>query len=252
MRVYKVNSIEHTVFDDRDEVPKNITIEYNWRKADIGDWVLSDDGCFIQILRKGKMVVPKGRNKVREYVGTCTGTFPVTSKVKMDTSRRVNIYSFGGGKNSADVLLDRTVLSKCEHLFVMYISSGLTPQEAYMKAFPTNSPGYAKQKSAQLVKTKRVLTAMKEELKPVLEELGINETSILKNINTIAMSSEKDETRLKALFKLSDIMDLEDKSRTTVTQVSGALFQGFQDKELLKAERPKENILQQSTGDESI
>ena len=34
-------------------------------------------------------------------------------------------------------------------------------------------------------------------------------------------------------------MDLEDKSKTTVTQVSGALFQGFQDKELLKAERPK-------------
>tara|TARA_Y100000401_G_C8311889_1_gene220213 strand:- start:1055 stop:1540 length:486 start_codon:yes stop_codon:yes gene_type:complete len=158
----------------------------------------------------------------------------------MDTSRRLNIYSFGGNKSSADVLLDRTVLSKHEHLFVGYIVSGLSPQEAYMKAFPTNSPGYAKQKSAQLVKTKRIMTAMKEELKPVLEELGINETSILKNINTIAMSSEKDETRLKALFKLSDIMDLEDKNKTTVTQVSGALFQGFADKHLVEAERPKE------------
>jgi hypothetical protein len=118
--------------------------------------------------------------------------------------------------------------------------SGLSPQEAYMKAFPTVNPGYAKQKSAQLVKTKRVTTAMKEELKPVLEELGINENSILKNINTIAMSSEKDETRLKALFKLSDIMDLEDKNKTTVTQVSGALFQGFADKHLIEAERPNE------------
>tara|TARA_Y100000361_G_scaffold96043_1_gene85992 strand:- start:4 stop:735 length:732 start_codon:yes stop_codon:yes gene_type:complete len=240
MRVYKVNRIEHTVFDDISEVPSNIKIASNWRSADIGDWVKADDNCYIQILRKGKMVVPKGRNKVREYVGTCTGTFPVTSKAKMDTSRRLNIYSFGGNKSSADVLLDRTVLSKHEHLFVGYIVSGLSPQEAYMKAFPTNSPGYAKQKSAQLVKTKRIMTAMKEELKPVLEELGINETSILKNINTIAMSSEKDETRLKALFKLSDIMDLEDKNKTTVTQVSGALFQGFADKHLVEAERPKE------------
>ena len=109
-----------------------------------------------------------------------------------------------------------------------------------MKAFPTVNPGYAKHKSAQLVKTKRVMTAMKEELKPILEELGINENSILKNINTIAMSSEKDETRLKALFKLSDIMDLEDKNKTTVTQVSGALFKGFADKHLIEAERPKE------------
>ena len=240
MRVYKVNRIEHTVFDDIDEVPKGIDIVSDWRSGQIGDWVRADDGCFIQILRKGKMVVPKGRNKVREYVGTCTGTFPVTSKAKMDTSRRLNIYSFGGSKSSADVLLDRTVLSKHEHLFVVYIASGLSPQEAYMKAFPTINPGYAKHKSAQLVKTKRIMTAMKEELKPILQELGINETSILKNINTIAESSEKDETRLKALFKLSDIMDLEDKNKTTVTQVSGALFQGFADKHLVEAERPKE------------
>ena len=240
MRSYYINKIKHTVFDDIDEVPSNINIVDNWRSGQIGNWVKSDDGCIIQILRKGKMVVPKGRNKVREYVGTCTGTFPVSPNVKMDTSRRVNIYSFGGGKNSADVLLDRTVLSKCEHLFVGYVASGLTLQEAYIKAFPTNSPNYAKQKSAQLVKTKRIITAMKEELKPILEDIGIDEKSILEHINTIATSSDKDETRLKALFKLSDIMDLEDKNRTTVTQVSGALFQGFKDKELLKAERPKE------------
>ena len=240
MRVYKVNKVEHIVFDELDEVPKDIDIVSDWRSGKIGDWVQADDGCFIQILRKGKMVVPKGRNKVREYVGTCTGTFPVTSKVKMDTSRRLNIYSFGGSKSSADVLLDRTVLSKHEHLFVVYIASGLSPQEAYMKAFPTNSPGYAKHKSAQLVKTKRITTAMKEELKPILEEIGVDEKAILENINNIAQTSEKDETRLKALFKLSDIMDLEDKNRTTVTQVSGALFQGFTPEKLEEAERPKE------------
>ena len=239
MRVYKVNRIEHMVFESIDEFPEDKKV-LPWRKAEVGDWVEADDGCFIQILRKGKMVVPKGRNKVREYVGTCTGTFPVTSKVKMDTSRRLNIYSFGGNKSSADVLLDRTVLSKHEHLFVVYMVSGLSPQEAYMKAFPTVNPGYAKQKSAQLVKTKRVTTAMREELKPILEEIGVDEKAILENINNIALTSEKDETRLKALFKLSDIMDLEDKNKTTVTQVSGALFQGFADKHLIEAERPKE------------
>jgi len=239
MRYYKVNRISHAVYDPEDKLPSDVKLA-DWRSAEVGDWVKADDDCCIQILRKGKMVVPKGRKKTREYVGTCTGTFPVSSKVKLDTSRRVNIYSFGGNKNSADVLLDRTKLSKCEHLFVTYIVSGLSPQEAYIKAFPTTNPGYAKQKSAQLVKTKRITTAMKEELKPVLNELGIDEKTILESIHSIASSSEKDETRLKALFKLSDIMDLEDKNRTTVTQVSGALFQGFAEKELLQAERPKE------------
>ena len=240
MRSYNVNRIKHTVFDSIDEVPSDVTIVDDWRSSKIGDWVKADDGCIIQILRKGKMVVPKGRNKVREYVGTCTGTFPVTSKAKMDTSRRLNIYSFGGSKSSADVLLDRTVLSKHEHLFVMFITTGMSAQEAYMKAFPTANPSYAKLKSAQLITTKRIKTAMKEELKPILQEIGVDEKTILENINSIAITSEKDETRLKALFKLSDIMDLEDKNKTTVTQVTGALFQGFKDKELLKAERPKE------------
>jgi hypothetical protein len=109
-----------------------------------------------------------------------------------------------------------------------------------MKAFPTVNPGYAKHKSAQLIKTKRITTAMREELKPILEEIGVDEKAILENINNIALTSDKDETRLKALFKLSDIMDLEDKNKTTVTQVSGALFQGFKDKHLIEAERPKE------------
>ena len=240
MRSYNVNRIKHTVFDSIDEIPSDVTIVDDWRSSKIGDWVKADDGCIIQILRKGKMVVPKGRNKVREYVGTCTGTFPVTSKAKMDTSRRLNIYSFGGSKSSADVLLDRSVLSKREHLFVMYITTGMSAQEAYMKAFPTANPSYAKLKSAQLITTKRIKTAMKEELKPILQEIGVDEKTILENINSIAITSEKDETRLKALFKLSDIMDLEDKNKTTVTQVTGALFQGFKDKELLKAERPKE------------
>ena len=116
----------------------------------------------------------------------------------------------------------------------------MLPREAYLKAYPTNNPGYANLMSGKLVKTERVKTAMKKELKPFLDKLGIDETYILSGIKDLADFAEKDDVQLKALFKLSDIMDLEDKNRTTVTQVSGALFQGFQDKELLKAERPKE------------
>ena len=86
---------------------------------------------------------------------------------------------------------------------------------------------------------KEHINTLKEELKPVLEKLGIDETSILKKINSIACTGTKEETRLKALFKLADIMDLEDKSRTTVTQVQGIAFKGFDQKQLEEAERPQ-------------
>ena len=77
-------------------------------------------------------------------------------------------------------------------------------------------------------------------LGPVLEELGIDDKSILKNIFDVSQYAEKEDVRLRALFKLSDILDLEDKNSTKVTQITGALFQGFSNKELENVERPKE------------
>ena len=90
------------------------------------------------------------------------------------------------------------------------------------------------------MKTERVVKAMKEELKPVLKELNIDDKSVLEGIKRVAENSEKDETKLKALFKLSDILDLEDKTQTKVTQLSGAVFQGFADNVLEEVQRPKE------------
>jgi len=240
MRNYIVNKIQHVVFEDKQEIPTDLNYLKDWRDGHIGDWVESDDGCVIQILRRGRMLKPKGKVKAVEYVGTCTGTFVVSIKNKMDTSKRENIYSIGGNIDREDRVRDRDKLSSKEGLFVVYMATGLSPQEAYIKAFPTNEPSYANMRANQLVKTERVKTAMKEELKPILQELGINETSILRNINTIATTADKEDTRLKALFKLSDIMDLEDKGRTTVTQISAAAFKGFSTDQLKEAERPKE------------
>ena len=240
MRNYTVNKIQHVVFESKDEIPENLTFLKDWRDGHIGDWVKSDDGCVIQILRRGRMLKPKGKVKAIDYIGTCTGTFVVSKKNKMDTSRRINIYSIGGNIDRKDRTEARSKLNSAEEMFVIYMGRGLSPQEAYIKAFPTNNPSYAGMKGKQLVKTERVKTAMKEELKPVLEELGINETSILRNINTLACSAEKEDTRLKALFKLSDIMDLEDKNATKVTQITAAAFQGFNDSQIEQAKRPVE------------
>jgi hypothetical protein len=240
MRQYLIKKINHRVYEANDPLPKNLKVLEDWRDGHIGDWVLADDECVVQVLRRGKMLRNKGKNRVREYIGTCTGTFVIGPNIKMDTSKRTNIYSFGGEKNPDDILAERKDLTKTESIFVLYLAQGLKPQEAYLKAFPTKNVGYAKEKSADLVRTKRIITAMKEELKPVLEELGVNEEYILKGIKTEAETADKADTRLKALFKLSDIMDLEDKNQTTVTQISGAVFKGFGENALEEVKRPKE------------
>ena len=240
MRHYKVNGINHTVFDSVEEVPPDIVYLEDWMDGHISDWVKTDDGCVIQILRRGSMMKPKGKVRKVDYLGTCTGTFLVSKKANMDASKRVNIYSISGNVDRNAQIEDKDNLSSKEELFVQYLAAGIDARTAYLKAFPTNDPHYAQMRAGQLIKTTRIKTAMKEELKPVLEELGINETSILRNINLIAETAQKEDTRLKALFKLSDIMDLEDKNKTQVTQLTGAVFQGFSKDKLKEAERPKE------------
>ena len=60
MRNYKVNGIKHIVYDVEKEVPSGINIVSDWRIAKLDDWVLTDDKCVIQILRKGTMVTKGG------------------------------------------------------------------------------------------------------------------------------------------------------------------------------------------------
>ena len=239
MRTYKVSNTFHKVYDDKDELPEGLVIRDNWKEAQIGDWIQADDGCYIQILRKGKMSATWGKNRTRHYVGTCTGTFMCTKNVKMDTSKRENVWSISG-KDTERVIFDRKNMTKKELVFVQFITSGVSLQQAYLNAFDTNNPRYALEQSAKLIKTERVQKAMKEELKPVLEELGIDDKSVLEGIKKVAEGSEKDETKLKALFKLSDILDLEDKTQTKVTQLSGAVFQGFSDDVIEGVQRPIE------------
>ena len=239
MRTYKVSDVFHKVFDDKEELPSEIGVVSDWRQADIGDWVEADDGCIIQILRKGSMKTTWGKNRIRYYIGTCTGTFMCNPKTKMDTSKRENVWSLSG-KNTENLIFDRKTLTKREVVFVQFVAKGLSLQEAYLRSFDTDNRRYALEQSAKLIKTERVRTSLKEELKPVLKELKIDDKSVLKGIKEVAEGNEKAETRLKALFKLSDILDLEDKTQTKVTQLSGAVFQGFGGDILEEVQRPKE------------
>ena len=152
MRTYKVSNIYHKVFDDKEELPSGIDVVPEWREANIGDWVEADDGCIIQILRKGQMKSTWGKNRIHNYVGTCTGTFMCKKGCKMDTSKRENVWSLSG-KNTEKLIFDRKSLTKKEVVFVQFIARGVSLQQAYLNAYDTENPRYALEQSAKLMKT---------------------------------------------------------------------------------------------------
>ena len=244
MRTYKISDQFHKVYDSMEEyrtthpeVPGPY-ITKNWKGAQIGEWVEADDGCIIQILRRGDMKTRRGKQKSRSYVGTCTGTFMCTPRTKMDTSKRENVWTISG-KDTERVIFERKTATKREILFCQFMAGGIGPEEAYLQAFDTNNRHYAKEQSARLIKTERIRSTMKEELKPVCDELGIDDKYALEEIKRLADTSMKDDIKLKALFKLADILDLEDKNQTRITQISGAVFKGFDQNVLENIERPQ-------------
>lgn len=234
MREYVVKNQKNYVYEYVDEIPVGLPISSDWRSSGIGEWVTADDGCVIQILRQGEMLHRK--KKVR-YVGTCTGTFICSANTQMDTDKRKNIYSFGGHRNHLDSVKERKNLTAQEALFAKYLANGLTPQEAYIKAFNSSNRKYAKVKSGILIKQERIVSAVKEELDGVLKEVGIDLKYLIEGVKAEADSADRTVDRLKAFSMLWDAAEVIPKNK--VTQLTGAVFQGFDTDQLESAKRPE-------------
>jgi hypothetical protein len=237
MRTYTIKKQNHYVYEDLDEMPKDIVYLKDWRLAEVGDWVLADDGCIIQVLRKNVLAKRDGKVRVEHTIGTCTGTFVARKSIKMDTERRKNIYSMSG-KTSNQSLKVRKKLTINETLFAQHLTRGVSPEDAYLKVYRTNNKKYAKLQAGILVKSERIKKAMKEELKPVLKQLGISPELVLQGIRDIATDEEaKHSDKLKALFELGEILELKETNK--VTEVTGALFQGFKPEQIEATVRPQ-------------
>jgi len=225
MREYTVKDQSHTVYDNKDEFPDHMQFLDNWREGDIGDWILSDDGCIIQILRTGYFSRPTKKIKALKYVGTCTGTFICKQSYKMDCEKRENIYNISG-KSLYSQTVNREHITQKEQLFAEFVSQGMERTEAYLRAFTTKDKHYAQAQAGLLLKQERVRSVMKAELKPVLAKLGIDDTMVLEGIKDVAVSGEKDSDKLKALFELADILEIKE-TRKEITAIGGAVFKGF-------------------------
>jgi hypothetical protein len=226
MREYPVAGQLHAVYDKHDELPSHIEVKSDWLKAKDGDWVRTDDGSIVQLLKVGKL----GESK---YYRTCTGTY--NHKTGLDSVRKDDIYRLNG-KTWFQCIRDRKKITAKEQLFVNYLKAGHIPKHAFKKAYTYATDKTCKMHSLELLKQERIQTAMKEDLKPIFDKLGITEEWLARRLKCAAEESGKDEIRLKAIFKLADIMDMEEKKTQKVTQLTG-VFKGFSDGQLVAAKR---------------
>ena len=103
MEKKSIKNKTHYVYDGLKEFQEHnpsTNVVFDWRKANEGDWVLSDDNRIIQLLKVSKDVKHPGDRKNYKYangwVRTVVGSFLNRPNVKMDTdfSSHPNIYTF--------------------------------------------------------------------------------------------------------------------------------------------------------------
>ena len=208
-----IKSVQHYVYDNIKEFEafqSNKPLTYDWRLANEGDWVLTDDDFVCQILKKGYV-------GTTEYVRTILGMFSVNNKkVEMLGEEGIaeNIYSFSGNYKAIQDYKKGKANTK-ETLFARYVAAGVDAIESFKKVYPNaKKESYIKDKTQRLLKKESVQNMIKEEIKEVLATEGVTPEWIIAKYRDIVDLSERDTDKLRsldALSKISGLFDTEQK-----------------------------------------
>ena len=242
-----IKGIDYYVYDDIDEFREthpNTVVHPNWRDADEGDWVYSDDNRIVQLLKVSKDVKHHSDRKnykfAKGWVRTIVGTFLNRDTVKMDTDfdSHPNRYTFSKKvKNTASRVYEREKPTNKEKEFATNVIVGMGAVEAYKKAYTEMDDQKARKKATILLKQERIMKEIEKGVLDVAKGLGIDHEYILSKLKHLADYSEDDNIILQSTKELGKIVGT---SGNTVKQKEVGLlgvFQGFSPEQLEGATR---------------
>ena len=219
-----IKGTRHYLYDNLEEfkalVPNTVVV-YAWRDGEEGDWIVTDDNCVCQVLKKSKI----GKDIC---IRTLCGTYSVTTSSKLLGEKGIvdNIYSFSG-KNS----LDTGKISGRQKLFAQYVAKGDNAIDAYRKAHPeAKSESYIKHRTNSLLKTESIQKMIKKEIQECLASEGVTPEWIIGRYKTIVDVADRESDCLRALESLTKIAGLFDAQDTKSEQLT--VWAGFSPEQL--------------------
>ena len=210
-----IKGVKHYAYESEEEFRKALPharLIKDWKKAEEGDWCLSDDGKIVQILKKGCFVDKKKRDN--DYIRTVIGMFNHRGNGAFAGTVKDEIYRFT--KKASYVVNTTCYLTDAKRRFAKYVAHGMDPIEAYQKAFPkTTSLDYAEKRSTLLLKNKTVRQAVDKEIENLMSEVGITKRYLLESTKDVVDKTDvKDNDKLRALetlMKISGLLSTEKK-----------------------------------------
>lgn len=217
MEYRRIKGVKHCVFDSHEEFSvyhdgKPPEVIDNWRKGEELDWVRSDDGRIVQLLKVShKIRHPNDRKNYKwagGWVRTVVGTFLLRDENLMDTDfeRHKNRYSFSGRQRTwKQSVQDRTSNTSKEKIFITDIVVGMGPAKSYMDAFSEKDPDKARKKAVVLLEQERIMSEIEKSVLDVAKSLGIDHKYVLRKLKTV---TDKDIDDIDPNLWLQSIKEL--------------------------------------------
>ena len=210
-----VKGVEYNLYSDeaefREKHPKEDIIG-DWRSADIGQWIKSDDGKVMQIIHRWNMKdTSTSTRRKNDFIRTLLGTASTGKYTKLVGEPAKNIYCFINYKKGGKV-------TPREKNFAKMVAMGADPTQAYLNCYETNNYDYAHRSALALLRRKRVTTMVEKEVELLLDDLGISKTYLLEEMkNVVDNKKVRDGDKLRALetlMKISGLLSTEKKSES--------------------------------------
>tara|TARA_R110000824_G_C15160060_1_gene671812 strand:+ start:239 stop:1006 length:768 start_codon:yes stop_codon:yes gene_type:complete len=245
----EIKGKKHYIYENLEDYKANgpdEEVKYWKESPEKGDWVTSDDGGILQILKFGTLDHRKDSKNWKAnkgYVRTIVGSFIINENSKMDTDfeQHPNRYTFSRNlKNSNENFKKRKTTTSNEKLFTTQVITGQGAIAAVQDIYKTDDYKKAKSKALLLLKQERIMNEIDRGVNDIAKEMGINHEYVLGRLKMLADSSDDDNVILQSAKELGKIIGT---SNTTIkksdTGVVG-LFGGFTPQQLDKAARPLE------------
>ena len=210
-RKLKINNFEEV---DYEVFPKKeFKLKYkHWKDCKEGEWGISDDGYIAQCLA------------VKTYASGVEMTYPYgkqwvtkTSKLEFEPHWETKSFNSVSTKSQMDLELQKRRSKDVLEAYMTYIMAGKTPdfdKLGQMYRPDQKKPAWTVKR---LLKTKGMKQMIKDKMKEVLTERGIDEGYVLDTIKDaigVAKVNEDPGNMIKAAKELSDYLDMKPKAKT--------------------------------------
>jgi hypothetical protein len=203
--------VSHTVYTQAEADTLKIKYVSDWRKGLIGDWVLTDDECVVQILRRYENL--KGSSIL---LGTCTTQVNAMCKThKLDTEKKHSRYTIGGGVQLQCRKRNLKRLDSAMLQFCSMVANGTEPNDAYIQCVYKPNTGrdvlntYIIGKVNKIMAQRLIQEQLEKNMGELLEQEGISKQWILQQYKRIILHGDKDAPKVVALNKLSQFQGMD-------------------------------------------